>query len=155
MFGKRLKYSQSICLEIIHEKVQCVWLTASVIDPNLETVLAGIELGDQLVLRDSADPHRIDLGVWRHKCDIGGPWTCTYFIDNHLFGRALAEHHHFMLRFTRHTVKGVQHIVLHEFRKFVGRYHDWSYYAVTEGNLVVVRVVNIVGTLVFYGVQSI
>ena len=83
--------ASGVGLEVVHEGVEGVGHTAPIVDPHLHTVALGVELQDELIVGDAANPDRIHLGVLGHKGEICSPDTDPFLIDYQLLGRFLRD----------------------------------------------------------------
>ena len=155
MLGERGQFSESIGFHVVHEHVQRVRHTLSVIYPEFKTVISDVELGYKTVCRETFNPHRVDLRICCHERNVSRAWLCPDFVYNHLLARFLTEHDHLVLCLALHTVKRVLHIIFLQFRKVVGSHDDRTYNAVIECNTVIVRIIDIIGTLILHSIKPV
>ena len=126
-----------------------------VVDPDFQTVLLDVELGDQLLGGQSPDLHPVDLGIRRHKGDVRRPVADPFLLDNELLGRFLPEHVQLDVRLAGHAGRRILHVELEEFIQGVRHDPRGPVKRIQERNLLIVGIIHIVAVLIPDGIDPV
>ena len=110
-FCETVQHSECVCLHIVYIQIECIRLFLRIVNPDLETVLKDIELGDQILGWHSLDPYGIYLCVWSHKGNVRCSVSYTFLVYDHLLAWLLAENVQFIFLLSCQTIDSICHFI--------------------------------------------
>ena len=154
-FGKRIQHAQSVCLQIVYIKEECVRLSFGIIHPYFQAVLLDVELSDDFLLWDTLDPQRVNPGVWGHECNICRTLTNPFLIDYHLLWRNFLEKVELILLLPCQTTGCVLHVIFLYLRECVIDHHYRPDERIKECNFFCFRIIFIIIVLIHHSIKSV